>query len=206
MTLARLFHATAMQARASGVRLETKAASAPVSVPESWLRALVLLQRSSLFTSSGSALAFAPRQQTCGDGLRTRRRTHGAARPDSVGFVASNEGLVSGTDALRRRGNAETGAPPTIGPRRFEMQTSAQLSGQQEIGQVQPCAGAPVHRPWLAVTDGKTSRPPGPRGRPCGSCIIGCIPIRSTVTLTTEPALQVWLGIQKGAQWKASIV
>jgi hypothetical protein len=40
---------------------------------------------------------------------------HGGARPDSVGCVASNEGLVSGSDALRRHGNAETGAPPTIG-------------------------------------------------------------------------------------------
>jgi hypothetical protein len=40
---------------------------------------------------------------------------HGGARPDSVGCVASNEGLVSGSDALRRHGNAETGAPATIG-------------------------------------------------------------------------------------------
>jgi hypothetical protein len=63
--------------------LETKAASAPVSVPESWPRGLVLLhQRSSLFTEDveRQCIGFRPRPRICGDGHGSAAARRGAAR------------------------------------------------------------------------------------------------------------------------------
>jgi hypothetical protein len=55
----------------------------PVSVPESWLRGLVLLhQRSSLFTSTfeRQCIGFRPRRRICGDGHGSAAARRGAAR------------------------------------------------------------------------------------------------------------------------------
>jgi hypothetical protein len=91
--------------------------------------------------------------------FRTAAQIHyGDEGPDLVLiFVASNEGLVGGSDAVRRRGMMKLALHDQLARRRFQMQNSLQPSGQKIISQAQPCGG------WESVpqvfTDGQTTRP-----------------------------------------------